>query len=240
MRSKKLFVALATCALFLPPLSSYSYGSSDYDEHFTSAQAQSPDNDYSSSQSSDSNYAQGDDDTNYAYNDSSYYASRRSYYSDENYRPRHSHHHSYDSHDSHYSRLPQHISPLGEKAVIVDPRVHAWGAYSADGTLIRSGMASAGSNYCRDIRRPCRTRTGSFRIHSLGSRGCKSTRYPLPRGGAPMPYCMYFNGNQGLHGSHEVANANISHGCVRMHVQDAEWLRFNFVNMGTKVIVRPY
>jgi lipoprotein-anchoring transpeptidase ErfK/SrfK len=27
---------------------------------------------------------------------------------------------------------------------------------------------------------------------------------------------------------------------VRMHVSDAEWLRYNFVNVGTKVIVKPY
>ena len=55
-----------------------------------------------------------------------------------------------------------------------------------------------------------------------------------------MPYCMYFHGNQALHGSHETADANISHGCVRLHVGDAEWIRFNFANVGTKVIIKPY
>jgi lipoprotein-anchoring transpeptidase ErfK/SrfK len=64
----------------------------------------------------------------------------------------------------------------------------------------------------------------------------------MPHGGAPMPYCMFFNRNQALHGSpdHEVVDGNISHGCVRMHVPEAEWLRYNFVHVGTKVIVRPY
>ncbi len=55
-----------------------------------------------------------------------------------------------------------------------------------------------------------------------------------------MPYCMFFNGNQGLHGSHELAEGNISHGCVRISVDDAYWVRFNFANIGTKIIVMSY
>jgi lipoprotein-anchoring transpeptidase ErfK/SrfK len=62
----------------------------------------------------------------------------------------------------------------------------------------------------------------------------------MPHGGAPMPYCMFFNGSQGLHGSYEVVDGNASHGCVRMTVSDAEWVRFNFATIGTKVVVRPY
>lgn len=137
------------------------------------------------------------------------------------------------------SRLPQHIS-TGEKTVYVDPNVHAWGAYDSSGNLLKAGLTSAGSDWCSDLGRPCHTKAGSFRVQSLGSFGCKSRIFPIPRGGSPMPYCMYFNGGQGLHGSYEVAEANISHGCVRMHVDDAEWLRFNFVNIGTKVVVKPY
>ncbi|HSW70413.1 MAG TPA: L,D-transpeptidase family protein, partial [Gammaproteobacteria bacterium] len=41
-------------------------------------------------------------------------------------------------------------------------------------------------------------------------------------------------------GSYEVVDGNASHGCVRLKVQDAEWLRFNFVSIGTKVVVLPY
>ncbi len=57
-----------------------------------------------------------------------------------------------------------------------------------------------------------------------------------------MPYCMFFNKDQALHGvpDSEVADANLSHGCVRMHVADAEWLRYNFVNIGTPVVVKSY
>lgn len=137
------------------------------------------------------------------------------------------------------SRLPQHLSN-GEKTILIDPNVHAWGAYDAQGDLVHSGLVTAGSNWCPDIGRPCRTRAGSFRVQSLGSPGCKSTIYPLHKGGAPMPYCMFFNGNQGLHGSAAVVEGNISHGCVRMHVADAEWLRYNFAHIGTKVVVKSY
>lgn len=136
----------------------------------------------------------------------------------------------------------------GEKVIIIDPRVHAFGAYDEDGQLVRSGVVTAGGSWCRDIRRSCRTRSGTFRIYSLGGPECRSRKYPLPRGGAPMPYCMFFNGGQGLHGSYEVVYGNISHGCVRMHVDDARWLRYNFVDgpnysnnyRGTKVVVRSY
>jgi hypothetical protein len=137
------------------------------------------------------------------------------------------------------SRMPSKIS-TSEKVIVVNPNVHAWGAYDSNGNLIRAGLATAGANYCPDIHRRCHTKSGSFRVQSLGSAGCKSSIYPLPRGGAPMPYCMFFNGNQGLHGSYNVVDGNASHGCVRLHVKDAEWLRFNFVNIGTKVIIKPY
>lgn len=136
------------------------------------------------------------------------------------------------------SRIPHTIASK-EKTIVVYPRVHVWGAYK-NGQLIRSGLATAGGNWCADVKRPCRTTAGTFRIKSLGAASCKSSRYPKPNGGAPMPYCMFFNGHQGLHGSKYVFEGNGSHGCVRLRVADAEWIRFNFANIGTKVIVRPY
>lgn len=150
--------------------------------------------------------------------------------------------------------LPSKIAAPGEKVIIVDPREHLWGAYSANGNLVRDGIATAGSGWCRDLHRSCRTKVGSFRIYSLGSAGCRSSKFPIRRsgrnGGAPMPYCMYFHGGQALHGTpaSHVVRGNISHGCVRMHVEDARWLRFDFVSgpdasnhyRGTKVIIRPY
>ncbi len=138
------------------------------------------------------------------------------------------------------ARMPSSIPSLGEKVIVVNPNVHAWGAYDASGNLIRGGLATAGGDWCPDIKRRCHTRSGSFRIQSLGAASCKSSIYPLPRGGAPMPYCMFFNGHQGLHGSYNVVDGNASHGCVRLHVSDAEWIRFQFAHVGTKVIVKPY
>jgi len=138
------------------------------------------------------------------------------------------------------SRLPSKISSHGEKVIIIDPNAHAWGAYDAGGNLQRSGIATAGAKWCPDIGRSCRTKAGTFRIFSLGNSSCYSRKYPLGRGGAPMPYCMFFNGGQGIHGSTQLANANLSHGCVRIRTSDAQWLRYNFAGVGTKVVVRAY
>lgn len=137
------------------------------------------------------------------------------------------------------SRLSHQIQP-GEKVIVVNPRRHVWGAYSKEGVLLHAGLATSGSTWCADLGRSCRTKVGTFRINSLGASNCKSSRYPLHKGGAPMPYCMYFNGNQGIHGSYEVSEGNRSHGCVRVRVKDAEWLRFHFATIGTKVIIMNY
>jgi lipoprotein-anchoring transpeptidase ErfK/SrfK len=141
------------------------------------------------------------------------------------------------------ARMPQHITAAnGEKTVVVDPNVHAWGAYDKQGNLVRGGIATAGAPQCDDSDASCHTGTGTFRIHSLGSEECYSHIYPRPEGGGLMPYCMYFNGGQALHGSPDMAvvEANISHGCVRMRIPDAEWLRTQFAGVGTKVIVEAY
>lgn len=144
--------------------------------------------------------------------------------------------------------LPQHIRAQGEKLIVVNPNDHVWGAYRADGKLIRWGIATAGAGRCRDVSGSCRTSAGEYRIYSLGGVNCISHKFPVPDGGAPMPYCMYFNGSQALHGSSEVEFQNISHGCIRIHIDDAKWLRFHFVEgplasnhyRGTKIIIKPY
>jgi lipoprotein-anchoring transpeptidase ErfK/SrfK len=136
--------------------------------------------------------------------------------------------------------LPAQINPPGEKMVLVDPVEHRWGAYNANGVLIRSGLASAGADWCADMNSPCHTEIGRFRVKSLGNSSCKSPSFPIPTGGSPMPYCMYFNKYQALHGSYHVVEGNISHGCIRMHVSDAKWLRNHFVNVGTLVVIQPY
>lgn len=139
------------------------------------------------------------------------------------------------------SRIPSTIQ-TSEKTIVVYPNVHTWGAYDASGNLVRSGNASAGADWCNDIRSPCRTTVGTHRIQSLGGPGCVSHSFPVGRGGAPMPYCMFFSGGQALHGvpPFELGEGNYSHGCVRMHVSDAEWIRYDFAGVGTKVVVKPY
>jgi hypothetical protein len=148
-----------------------------------------------------------------------------------------------------FAPLPKRIAPTGQKEVIVSPASLAWGAYDTDGSLVRWGPISAGSDYCRDLGQPCHTHVGTFRVFSLGSSACYSHKFPLPHGGAPMPYCMYFNRGQALHGEpNGLPGYNASHGCVRLLVDDAEWLRYNFVdgpapdddNRGTTVIIQSY
>lgn len=148
-----------------------------------------------------------------------------------------------------FSPFPRQATGVDEKIVVVDPENEAWGAYDAAGTLLRWGPISAGAEYCRDIHKPCYTHPGTFRIFSLGSSDCYSTKFPKPYGGAPMPYCMYFNNGQALHGEpNGLPGYNASHGCVRMYVNDAEWLRYDFVEapnvynnfQGTKVWVKEY
>jgi hypothetical protein len=148
-----------------------------------------------------------------------------------------------------YSPFPRQIEAPREKLIVFDPKRYAWAAYDAEGSLVRWGPATGGKSWCADIDEACHTKEGRFRIFSMGDSSCVSSKFPIPDGGAPMPYCMYFNGGQALHGSPGgVMRGNESHGCVRMFVSDAEWLRYEFIDppddnndyRGTEVIVLPY
>jgi lipoprotein-anchoring transpeptidase ErfK/SrfK len=123
---------------------------------------------------------------------------------------------------------------------VFNPRAHTWSAIDNSGNVVRTGRASGGSSYCKDIHRSCRTPTGTFSVWSKGSASCKSSRYPRPHGGAPMPYCMFFSKYYAIHGSYDVPNYNASHGCVRVTPSDAAWLSKNFIHIGTTVKVKSY
>lgn len=123
---------------------------------------------------------------------------------------------------------------------VFDPRRLTWAAYDPDGNLLRYGKASGGRGYCADIRRGCRTPSGSFRVHAKQGANCISSKYPVGKGGAKMPYCMFFKGGYAVHGSYDVPRYNASHGCIRVPPQDARWLNYNFMAIGTRVIVKPY
>jgi len=124
----------------------------------------------------------------------------------------------------------------GKDVIDVDLSNLTWSAYDNKGDLIRSGHVSGGKDFCPDIGKNCQTVTGIFTIYRMGGEDCKSTIFPVGRGGAPMPYCMFFHGGYALHGSNSVPDYNASHGCVRMPPQDAQWLNEVFVQEGfTKV-----
>lgn len=136
-----------------------------------------------------------------------------------------------------YSPFSQQISPPGERIIIVSLSREAWAAYSEQGTLVRWGPVSSARGYCPDIGHGCHTPHGDFSIYEKQGRGCFSTKFPVGRGGAPMPYCMFFHGGFALHGSYELPGYNASHGCIRMFIDDAEWLNEEFTDIGTRVYV---
>lgn len=129
---------------------------------------------------------------------------------------------------------------LASNEFVFNPRSLSWVAINHNGKVVRSGKASGGSHYCKDIHRSCRTPTGTYYVISKGSASCRSSRYPVGKGGAAMPYCMFFSKYYAIHGSYDVPNYNASHGCIRVQPHDAKWLNHNFIKIGTKVIVKPY
>src|SRR5579883_163339 len=142
--------------------------------------------------------------------------------------------------DKYSSLMPQTIESH-EKVIIVDPKIYAWGAYE-DSRLVKAGIASAGAPRCPDKPGSCRTQVGTFHIGRMGDQDCISHTYPIGKGGSLMPFCMFFNKGQSLHGTPDqmMVEDNISHGCVHMRIPDAEWVRYNFAESGTKVVILPY
>ncbi len=144
------------------------------------------------------------------------------------------------------SPFPKKID-ANEKQIIVDQDKLAWGAYDSQGQLVNWGPVSSGRDKCSDSNKDCRTMSGIFRIFSKENSHCSSDVFPIGRGGAPMPYCMYFHKGFAMHGASDVPGYRASHGCVRMFVRDAKWLNEEFAEIstdendqkGTKVIVRP-
>ncbi|MGE3920105.1 MAG: L,D-transpeptidase [Gammaproteobacteria bacterium] len=141
-----------------------------------------------------------------------------------------------------FAKYASHSSPTYYAGTFVfNPKTHSFHAYDSNGHLVKSGIASGGQNYCSDLHRGCHTPVGTFFVYSKGGAGCKSSKFPLGKGGAPMPYCMFFHGNYAIHGSYHVSGSkNLSHGCIRVTPNDALWLTRNFMKIGTKVIVLPY
>ena len=141
-----------------------------------------------------------------------------------------------------FSPYPFVIDPPGEKLIIWDPGLLAYGAYDQNGMLGRWGPAAGGKDYCPDIKRGCHTKVGEFRIIRKEGPNYRSGRYPVGCSGnscAKMPYASVFQSQGYAFHSGNVPGANASHGCVRVFYSDAEWLH-EWLAIGTKVIVRPY
>jgi L,D-transpeptidase ErfK/SrfK len=136
-----------------------------------------------------------------------------------------------------FSPFQTQIDPPGKKMIVVNFDKLAFGAYDADGRLEHWGPVSGGKGYCPDVGRRCNSPRGVFSIYNKGGSGCVSTKFPVGRGGAPMPYCMFFHGGFALHGSPEVPGYNASHGCIRMFTSDAEWLNEEFTEGERRVSV---
>lgn len=131
-------------------------------------------------------------------------------------------------------------STASANTFVFNPNTLTWKAIDSNGKVVRTGKGSGGKKYCKDVHRGCKTPSGVFTIWSKGGPGCVSSRYPVGKGGSPMPYCMFFSKYYAIHGSYDVPNYNASHGCVRVHPGDARWLSKNFIHIGTKVIIKPY
>ena len=138
------------------------------------------------------------------------------------------------------SPFPQHRDTHGHRLLYVDLDKFAFAAYDKEGQRIMWGPASGGKPWCEDTKASCLTATGQFRVFKIKGRECRSGTYPLDtKGGAEMPFCMYYYRGFAIHASTLSGFVNRSRGCIRLFDKDAEWLNQHFVQLGTEVIVKP-
>lgn len=135
--------------------------------------------------------------------------------------------------------LPTEIESTGVKTFIFSPRVHAWGVYDGSGKRVATGVGNGGAHYCRDIKRGCHTPQGTFTINAKRGADCKSSKFPVGKGGAKMPFCSFFSGGYAIHGYGHLTNANVSHGCIRVSTKNAAWIQ-SYLPIGSRVIVKSY
>lgn len=143
-------------------------------------------------------------------------------------------------HRAFYDLPQQSYQATGERLFVFSPRLKRWAAYNESGERVGYGVANGGSHWCAELGRPCRTPKGIYRVHRKGAASCRSSKYPLGKGGAPMPYCMFFHKGYAIHGSPKISDRNGSHGCVRVQTDAAKWLHRHFIKHGTQVVILPY
>lgn len=132
-----------------------------------------------------------------------------------------------------------------DKLVVIDLYNLSWGAYNK-GKLINWGIANGGMGICKETgRMECKTPIGEWFIKEK-RKYSKSTLYPVEcsnkkKCGHPLRWFQIFgNKSEGLHGEYHLLGSNVSHGCVRITIEDAKWLFNEFVEIGTKIIVLDY
>lgn len=138
--------------------------------------------------------------------------------------------------------FPMEIKASGERVFVFDPKASAWAAYDEEGKRVMTGSGSAGVDVCEENpNQSCRTITGTFHVYNKHGVDCRSGEYPVTtKGGAKMPYCMYFYQGFTIHAAYEVPDHPSSHGCVRVLPSAAKWLNEEFMRIGTKVIILAY
>ncbi len=134
--------------------------------------------------------------------------------------------------------FPHTIAAPKKNVLVVDLRKFAFGAYGPDGNLLYWGPAAGGMRWCKDTDSDCQTQQGTYKIYRIQGASCVSGKYPIGKGGAPMPWCMHYYKGFAIHGSTLLGFYNHSRGCVRLFDQDAKWLNQHFVHYGTEVIVK--
>jgi len=145
------------------------------------------------------------------------------------------------------SPFPRDIGFIGEKIIYVNQSQQAWGAYDESGSLVWWGPISSGLTDCTQVYGGCKTPMGEFRIVRKQDIDCISSTFPQRangnNGGAPMPYCMHFFRGFALHGSPSVPGYPASHGCIRLFIEDAQWLNQEFIDLpgggfkGTRIVI---
>lgn len=145
------------------------------------------------------------------------------------------------------SPFPHSLASGAQKKIFVDLNKQAWGAYDTLGNLVKWGPLSSGTERCLDQAEGCLTPTGVFWVTRKQGMDCVSNKFPQRinghNGGGEMPFCIFFYKGYALHGSSELPGYPASYGCLRLFVEDAQWLNDYFVELpadgkrGTQVII---
>ncbi len=110
------------------------------------------------------------------------------------------------------------------KVVVVDKSTQTLRAMEGN-QVVMSSRVSTG-------RRGRETPDGRFRVQSKSA-----MHYSKLYNNAPMPYSVQFAGNYFIHGFSSVPSYPASHGCIRVPLNGEAQAFYNWVSVGTPVVV---